>query len=312
MTELEHPRGEGPDAAGQEHVAQLRDRRVRQHLLDVVLHQADRSREEGRETPDHSHDEHRVGREAEQHVAARHHIDARRHHRRRVDQRGDGRGPGHGVRQPDVEGKLGRLAAGSEEEEQADERRVRRETGGVGGRRGEDLAEVERAKQGEYAEDPQDESEVADAVDDEGLLAGIRRRLLVVVVPDQEVRAEPDPLPPDEHQQEVVGQNQHQHREHEEVQIREVPSVALVVTHVAHGIDVDQEADEGDEGDHQGRKGIETEGGIHEPLGARTRDLADGLVEAERDPAVERDHVRRAGSKTPEAHVEDRSKGEEA
>ena len=37
-------------------------------------------------------------------------IHAGGHHRCGVDQRGDGRRPGHGVRQPDVERELGALA----------------------------------------------------------------------------------------------------------------------------------------------------------------------------------------------------------
>ena len=68
--------------------------------------------------------------------------------------------------------------------------------------------------------------------------------VLVVVEADQEVRAEPDALPADEHHQEVAAQDEHQHREHEEVQVREVAGVARGSScHVADRVDVDQEAD---------------------------------------------------------------------
>ena len=40
------------DAKRDEHEAELRDRRVREHLLDVGLHDGDRRREEGRERAD--------------------------------------------------------------------------------------------------------------------------------------------------------------------------------------------------------------------------------------------------------------------
>ena len=67
-------------------------------------------------------DEHRLGREAEEDVAARDHVDAGRDHRRGVDERRDGRRAGHGVGEPDVERDLGALADGAEEEAEADER----------------------------------------------------------------------------------------------------------------------------------------------------------------------------------------------
>ena len=120
--DVEHAADECADAAGEEHVAELRDRRVREDLLDVVLRQADRRREERREAADDRDDDHRVGREPEEHVAARDHVDARRDHRRRVDQRRDGRRARHRVGQPDVERELRGLAARADEEAEADER----------------------------------------------------------------------------------------------------------------------------------------------------------------------------------------------
>ena len=228
------PADEGADAAGQEHVAELRDRRVREDLLDVVLHEADRRREERREGADDRDDDHRVGREAEEHVAARDHVDAGRHHRGGVDQRRDGRRPGHRVRQPDVERELRRLAA-RPDEEAAGRRAVMygAYAAGLAAAAAKTFAKSSVPKSAKIAEDPEDEAEVADPVDDERLLAGVGRELLLVVVPDQQVRAEPDALPPDEEHQEVAAEDEHEHREHEEVQVREVAPVALLVPHVA-------------------------------------------------------------------------------
>ena len=101
--------------------------------------------------------------------------------------------------------------------------------------------EVERAEVRDQGEHADQEGEVADAVDDERLLA--RRgagTLLVVVEADQEVGAEPHALPADEHDQVVVAQDQQQHRAHEQVQVGEVAAVARLVAHVADGVDVDQ------------------------------------------------------------------------
>ena len=50
--EMEDARGIGADAHGEEHVAELRDRRVGQHALDVVLDEANRSRHERRRHAD--------------------------------------------------------------------------------------------------------------------------------------------------------------------------------------------------------------------------------------------------------------------
>ena len=43
-------------AHGEEHVPELRDRRVRQHALDVVLHEADGARHQRRDAADDRHD----------------------------------------------------------------------------------------------------------------------------------------------------------------------------------------------------------------------------------------------------------------
>ena len=49
----------------------------------------------------------------EDHIRARQHIKTGRHHGRRMNQGGDRRRPGHGIRQPDVERELRRLATGA-------------------------------------------------------------------------------------------------------------------------------------------------------------------------------------------------------
>jgi hypothetical protein len=183
-------------------------------------------------------------------------------HRRRVDQGGDRSRARHGVRKPDVERDLRALADGAEEEAEADDRQVGRVFSGIGGCGGKDPVEVERVKEGKDPEHPEQEPEVPDAVDDECLLAGVGRVLAVVVVADQEIGAEAHAFPADEQEQEVLGEDEGQHREHEEVQVREVAGVAglgLVVPHVADGIDVDPEPDESHETRHQRGQGIETE-----------------------------------------------------
>ena len=74
--------------------------------------------------------------------------------------------------------------------------------------------------------------------------------------PDQQVRAEPDPLPAEEHDQEVLGQHQHQHRGHEQVEPGEEGLAPLVVLHVADRVQVDEAGDAGHDQGHGGRQGV--------------------------------------------------------
>ena len=76
----------------------------------------------------------------------------------------------------------------------------------------DDLREVDAAEVGEHQEHGDEEAEVADAVDDERLLARGRRVVGLVVEADQQVGAEPDPFPADEHQQIAAAEDQDQHR----------------------------------------------------------------------------------------------------
>src|SRR5690606_1556507 len=110
--------------------------------------------------------------------------------------------------------------------------------------------EVERPEDLEGEEHRDQEADVADAVDDEGLPGGVG--VLPVLVPeaDEEERADADALPPHEHQREAVGEHEHEHRGHEEVELGEVAGVARVAPHVADRVDVDQEADAGDDQRH--------------------------------------------------------------
>ena len=102
---------------------------------------------------------------------------------------------------------------------------------------------VESAEGIERGDHPEDEAGVPDAVDDERLLAGVGRALLLVPEADQQVGAQPHALPADEDDGEAAPHHQEEHEEGEEVQVGEVADPVLVVGHVADRVDVDQEAD---------------------------------------------------------------------
>ena len=112
--EVEHRRGPRADAERHHHVAELADRGVREHLLDVVLHERERGSDQHGDAADRGHgiDAAVADREAveEHRVDARAEVDAGDDHRRGVDQRGHRRGTGHGVGQPGVQRELTRLA----------------------------------------------------------------------------------------------------------------------------------------------------------------------------------------------------------
>ena len=272
--QMEHPNREGTHTDSREHVAKLRDRGVGQHALDVVLHQPDRRGQERREHADHRHNLQHHRRVGEQHGVPAEYVDAGRHHRRGMDEGGHGSRPLHRIGQPHEQRNLGALARGPDEQQQRNDRQ-HPEMAGLdrhGGCRALDAGEVERAERPKQQEDAEDESPVTDAVRDEGLLPGVARAWFLVPVADQQVRAETDTFPPDEHHQHVAAQHQQQHEEAEQVEVAEEPrhAAARLVVHVRGRVDVDQGADARHHQQHHRRQRIEPEAPRHLQRGART------------------------------------------
>ena len=162
--------------------------------------------------------------------------------------------------------------------------------GGRAADRRERRVVVERADRGPQPHDAEPEAEVADAVDDERLLARLRRRRPRVPEADQQVRAETDRLPEDVEQQEVAGEHQHRHREHEEVQVGEVARVARVVVHVADRVQMNEHADARHDQQHDAGERVDVRG--HRRLEV-----------ARADPAEERRGERLAGGDAREQHA---------
>ena len=205
--EVEDAGGEGADADTDEHETELRDGGVGQDFLDVPLPDADGRSEERGERADEGDHHHRVWRYAIQRVGPHHHVDAGGDHRRGVDERRHRRRSGHGVGQPDVERDLRALTARAEEEQEADggdhdviDAGVKAGTGADGHRDLRHLREIDAAEIREHQEHGDEKAEVADAVDDERFLSRRGRVVGLVVEADQEVGAESDSFPSDEHQ----------------------------------------------------------------------------------------------------------------
>ena len=153
----------------EEHVADLADRGVGQHLLDVVVGAPDdRADEQGDRADDRDGDLARL-RQVVERVHAGDEVDARGDHRCRVDERGDRRGALHRVREPRLQRELAGLAAGAEQQQQRDrDERVRVDSPDVL----EHLGVLQRAELRPQDEDRDRQPDVADAVHEERLLGG--------------------------------------------------------------------------------------------------------------------------------------------
>ena len=170
--DVENAGSERAHTKGEKHVAQLGHGRVGQHALDVVLHQSDGGGEQRCDGANNRHRLHRRGSQHKQRVRPGDHIHAGGDHGRSVDQGGHRRGTFHGVRKPDVEWDLGGLAAGADEQQQSG----RGDDGIADGKVSaashvRNFGQTQRAKVPGDSEHAQQEAGIADAVDDECLIA---------------------------------------------------------------------------------------------------------------------------------------------
>ena len=151
------------------------------------------------------------------------------------------------------------------------------------------LAKIKRAKGDEDEQYTEHKAPVTDPIDDERLLPGVTRALLVIPEPDQQVGAEPHSFPADEHHQEVAAQDEDQHEEAEQVEIAKIPRKrgAGLVVHVGRRVDVDQEPDPGHHKNHHPRQRVQRE----RPRRLEHAVPVDGLERDRRNPVSDRDLV---------------------
>ncbi len=254
-----------------DHVTQLGKGGIGDDALDVVLHDTDEAHEEG---GGGTYDEHEAQRRLGELIERRHachHEDTGCHHGGGMDQRRDGRGAFHGIGQPHVQWHLRRLAHGADEEQDADHGHQRplavapdvHRGGGLVGSRLEYLGIVEAAEVHGHCRDAENETEIPHPVHQEGLHVGVDGALALEVEADEQVGDQAHRLPAEEELEEVVGHHQHQHGEGEQGDVAEEALVALVVGHVADGVDVHHERDEGHHRDHHGREIVHQEADLH-------------------------------------------------
>ncbi len=206
--EVEHGGAAVTDGQGADHVAELADRRVGEHPLDVVLGDGGQAGADHRDGRHHGHDHQRGlgGREDGQEAGDE--VDTGGDHGRGVDQRRDRGGARHGVGEPGVQGELRGLARDTGEQEQRDQCRVVESARGDGA---QDLRDLERTGVGGEREQADQEGDVAELGDEEGLERGGAGRFGLPVVADQEVRADAHDLPADQQHHQVAGVDDEQH-----------------------------------------------------------------------------------------------------
>ncbi|MPM58924.1 hypothetical protein SDC9_105759 [bioreactor metagenome] len=292
------------DARGQHHVADLAHGRTGEHLLDVVLGGPDPGAGQQCDHTDDADRQRGGGGQLVDRVAAHHQVDAGGDHGRGVDERRHRGGALHRVQQPGLQRHLGRLATGGQQQEQTQRSQP---AGARGAGRLVDLGEIHRAEQRDHGEHREQQPEVTDAVDHEGLLGCQCRGMPLLPETDQQVGRQADTLPADEQQRVVVGQHQRQHRHDEQVQECEEATAVRVVGHVADRVDEDQRSDPGHQQREENRQLVDQQGGLQiqaadaDPVEHRHvhRPLVDRCTE-HLDPQHRRDDERTQRAEYPE------------
>ena len=255
-----------------------------------------------RDAANGAHDGHRVGRLVEHREHAGDEVDTGGDHRGGVHQGADRRRAFHGVRQPHLERHLGALAGGAGEEAER-EQRQRRAAEAPAMASCWIVVNIERTRLGVDEEDRQQEAEVAQARDEEGLLGGSSRGGTVEPEADEQVGRDTDHLPEHVHHEEAVHEDQPEHGSREQGHVGEVAPVTRIAVHVALGVDLDQERNGGDDDEHDGREAVNVEPDVDrdvadaQPLSAREgQAMAVSLQRAIEHPEGEHEGDADAGS----------------
>src|ERR1035437_2278807 len=251
------------DAERQEHISQLRNGGVGKYALDVILYQPNGRGKDGGERANDGHGFHRRRRQHEHSVRTGHHVHARRHHGRGVDQRGNWSRAFHRIRQPDIERNLRRLAAGSDKQKQGSDRKhgiADREL--TTARQRVYVGEAKRPQIPDKGERAKNESGIADAVHDERLVGSGRSGVTMKVKTDQQIRAQAHAFPSYKQKHVVIRQDERKHRKHEQVHVPKEAVVTAFVRHVSGGVNVDQHTHAGDKEQPDRRERIKQESGV--------------------------------------------------
>ena len=228
---------------------------VREQELEVVLAQRAQSADEHRGGADDQHQPAPTPREGEHRCQARHQVDARLHHRGRVQVRAHRRRRNHRRGQPTAERRLRGLGERTEQDQY--QTGVHRAA-----RRWVDQQFGDPVRPAGLTDDdqPRHHRQAAGAGDEDRLERRGPGTGVGVVVADQEVRRDRGEFPEDEQRDELIRQDHPEHRPGEQRQhAGEAREAGLVVAEVAERVHADQQSDAGHERDHHEREGVESE-----------------------------------------------------
>ncbi len=110
-----------PGANGQEHVAHLTDGGISQDAFDILLNQGGKSPEQYGDDADTGNDGHQEPASLNNGKKPHQEIDTGRNHGGGVNKGGYRRGAGHGIREPDGQGKLCGLADCRQKQKKSDD-----------------------------------------------------------------------------------------------------------------------------------------------------------------------------------------------
>ena len=153
-------------------------------------------------------------------------------------------------------------------------------------------------------EDAERHADVADRVHDEGLLGRRHGGRALPPEADQQVRREADEPPAGEQEHEVPGEHEQQHREHEQVEVREEALLLGIALHVADRVGVDQEADAGDHEQHHGRERVDEDAHVDQEAAAPTASASPSRRCARWESSRESRSMKASSESTKPARIE--------
>lgn len=250
-------RGKSPATDTEHHVADLAHGRVGQNSLQVPLDQGAGSGIKGGDSSGHGDSRTSLCRQADQRKETNQQVDTGRNHGGGMNQGGNRSRAGHGIRQPDHEGHLGRLPHRPSQEEKTyrrDNTRRQQRCHPV------DFIDGKGSAQGKQPENCHAEGHVPDAGHEKGLASGIGILFLPVPETDQAIGAEADSFPAEEQEGKISGQHQQQHGADKQAHQRKEPGIVALSSHISMRIDQDNAGDKGDHQTHHRGKGVKIEG----------------------------------------------------
>ena len=128
---------------------------------------------------------------------------------------------------------------------------------------GKHLGIIHRTGIGQQQADTENETEVTDTIHQKGFHVGEDRGRSGKPETDQQVRDQTHGFPAKEQLQEVIAHDEHQHGEGEERDVGEEAVIAFVILHIADGIDMHHQRDEGDDAHHHRRQAVNQEADFH-------------------------------------------------